>query len=175
MYRCMHAIRCSLATSQCVAYSPVKKTKISSKKGYLHEQASCSCFVVSDALMFLVFAVFDLTQTAQCMDESHRWSAPINFYVSRYNTSSRVDCSAEIHNMLFTSLPYGLFSGRLHDESIFNRHYFPNNYSILTHPVNFPCVRKPENPEKTHDFRQSVEELFSREVRCSIQGSNLRS
>jgi hypothetical protein len=25
---------------------------------------------------------------------------------------------------------------------------------ILTHPVNFPCGRKPEYPEKTHDFRQ---------------------
>ena len=26
----------------------------------------------------------------------------------------------------------------------------------LTHPVNFPCGRKPEYPDKTHDFRQSV-------------------
>ena len=26
----------------------------------------------------------------------------------------------------------------------------------LTHPVNFPCGRKPEYSEKTHDFRQSV-------------------
>ena len=27
----------------------------------------------------------------------------------------------------------------------------------LTHPVNFPCGRKPEYPEKTHNFRQSVD------------------
>ena len=27
----------------------------------------------------------------------------------------------------------------------------------LTHPVNFPCGRKPEYPKKTHDFRQSVD------------------
>jgi hypothetical protein len=27
----------------------------------------------------------------------------------------------------------------------------------LTHPVNFPCGRKPEYPGKTHDFRQSVD------------------
>ena len=27
----------------------------------------------------------------------------------------------------------------------------------LTHPVNFPCGRKPEYPEETHDFRQSVD------------------
>ena len=40
------------------------------------------------------------------------------------------------------------------------------------HPVNFPCGRKPENPEKTHDFWQSVEELFPRAIRCLIQGSN---
>ena len=26
----------------------------------------------------------------------------------------------------------------------------------LTHPVNFPCGRKPEYPEETRDFRQSV-------------------
>ena len=26
-----------------------------------------------------------------------------------------------------------------------------------THPVNIPCGRKPEYPEKTHDFRQSVD------------------
>ena len=44
----------------------------------------------------------------------------------------------------------------------FYRHYIPNYYPILTHPVNFPCGRKPENPEKTHDFRQSVDELFPR-------------
>ena len=29
--------------------------------------------------------------------------------------------------------------------------------SNLTHPVNFPCGKKPEYPEKTHDFRQSVD------------------
>jgi hypothetical protein len=33
---------------------------------------------------------------------------------------------------------------------------------ILTHSVNFPCGRKPEHTEKTHDFRQSVDSLFSR-------------
>ena len=27
----------------------------------------------------------------------------------------------------------------------------------LSPPVNFPCGRKPEYPEKTHDFRQSVD------------------
>ena len=30
----------------------------------------------------------------------------------------------------------------------------------LTHSVNFPCGRKPEYPEKTHDFRQSVDYTF---------------
>ena len=32
----------------------------------------------------------------------------------------------------------------------------PNSY-YLAHPVNFPSGRKPEHPEKTHDFQQSVE------------------
>jgi hypothetical protein len=45
----------------------------------------------------------------------------------------------------------------------------------LTHPVNFPCGRKPEYPEKTHDFRQSVELLlFSHEdwVRVTLRSSH---
>ena len=33
----------------------------------------------------------------------------------------------------------------------------------LTHPLNFPCRRKPEYPEKTRDFRQSVDIHFSHE------------
>jgi hypothetical protein len=40
---------------------------------------------------------------------------------------------------------------------------------ILTHPVNFLCGRKPEHPEKTHDFRQSVDWLFSHESLARIQ------
>jgi predicted nucleic acid-binding Zn ribbon protein len=32
---------------------------------------------------------------------------------------------------------------------------------IVTHPVNFPCGRKPEQPEKTHDFRQNADWPFS--------------
>ena len=36
-------------------------------------------------------------------------------------------------------------------------HYFPNIYF---------------HPEKTHDFRQSVDELFPRAIRYSIQSSN---
>jgi hypothetical protein len=36
---------------------------------------------------------------------------------------------------------------------------------ILSQPilVNFPCGKKSEHPEKTHDFRQSVDGLFSHE------------
>jgi hypothetical protein len=43
---------------------------------------------------------------------------------------------------------------------------------ILTHPVNFPCGRKPEHPEKTHDFRQSVDRLFSHESIARIEPTN---
>jgi hypothetical protein len=42
----------------------------------------------------------------------------------------------------------------------------------LTHPVNFPCGRKPEYPGETHDFRQSVDFLlFSHEdwVRVALR------
>jgi hypothetical protein len=42
----------------------------------------------------------------------------------------------------------------------------------LTHPVNFPCGRKPEYPGKTNDFRQSVGFLlFSHEdwVRVALR------
>jgi hypothetical protein len=47
----------------------------------------------------------------------------------------------------------------------------------LTHPVNFPCGRKPEYPEETHDFRQSVDFLlFSHEdwVRVALRKFSLR-
>jgi hypothetical protein len=40
---------------------------------------------------------------------------------------------------------------------------------IPTHPVNIPCWRKPEYPEKTHDFRQSVDRLFSHESVARIE------
>ena len=43
---------------------------------------------------------------------------------------------------------------------------------ILTHPVNFPCGRKPEYPEKTHDFRQSIDRLFSHESVARLQPTN---
>jgi hypothetical protein len=48
---------------------------------------------------------------------------------------------------------------------------------ILTHPVNFPCGRKPEHPEKTHDFRQSVDRLFSHEsvVRSEPTNSEVKA
>jgi hypothetical protein len=40
---------------------------------------------------------------------------------------------------------------------------------ILTHPVNSPCGRKPERPDKTHDFRQSVDWIFSHESITRIE------
>jgi hypothetical protein len=40
---------------------------------------------------------------------------------------------------------------------------------ILTYPVNFLCGRKLERPEKTHDFRQSVDRLFSHESIVGIE------
>ena len=38
----------------------------------------------------------------------------------------------------------------------------------LTHPVNFPCGRKPEYPGKTHDFRQSVD-FYSFHMRTGFE------
>jgi hypothetical protein len=43
----------------------------------------------------------------------------------------------------------------------------------LTHPVNFPCGRKPEYLEKTHDFRQSVD-LYSFRMRNGFESHWLR-
>ena len=46
----------------------------------------------------------------------------------------------------------------------------------LTHPVNFPCGRKSEYPEETHDFRQSVDFYSSHEdwVRVALRKFSLR-
>jgi hypothetical protein len=38
----------------------------------------------------------------------------------------------------------------------------------LTHPVNFPCRRKPEYPEETHDFRQSID-FYSFHMRTGFE------
>ena len=38
----------------------------------------------------------------------------------------------------------------------------------LTHPVNFPCGRKPEYPEETHDFRQSID-FYSFHMRTGFE------
>jgi hypothetical protein len=38
----------------------------------------------------------------------------------------------------------------------------------LTHPVNFPCGRKPEYPEETHDFRQGVD-FYSFHMRTGFE------
>jgi hypothetical protein len=43
---------------------------------------------------------------------------------------------------------------------------------IPTHPVNFSRGRKPEHPEKTHDFRQSVDRLLSHESVARIKPTN---
>ena len=55
-------------------------------------------------------------------------------------------------------------------------YYLYNNYDInfltvfiLTHLVNFPYARKAEHREKTHDFRQSVDRLFSHESVARIE------
>jgi hypothetical protein len=58
--------------------------------------------------------------------------------------------------------------------------YLYNNWDItfltvfiLTHhPANLHCGRKPEHPEKTHDFRQSVDRLFSHESVARIEPTN---
>ena len=40
-------------------------------------------------------------------------------------------------------------------------------------PCQLPCGRKPENPEKTHDFQQSVDQLLPRMIKCSNTGFEL--
>ena len=42
-----------------------------------------------------------------------------------------------------------------------------------THPVNILCGRKPEYPEKTHDFRQSVDDSFYIENHVSAVGPTI--
>jgi hypothetical protein len=43
-----------------------------------------------------------------------------------------------------------------------------SNPFCLTHAVNFPCGRKPEDPEETHDFRQSVD-FYSFHMRTGFE------
>ena len=66
-------------------------------------------------------------------------------------------------HIFFSSLPPGTFQWPITSSPklpiILNYLYFQISslfswLLILTHPVNFPCGRKLENPEKTHDFQQ---------------------
>ena len=43
----------------------------------------------------------------------------------------------------------------------------------LSHPVNSPCGREPEYPEKTHDFRQSVDYTLFTWVKSILLGIEL--
>ncbi len=60
-------------------------------------------------------------------------------------------------------------------------HSILNIIDYLTHPVNFPCGRKPEYPEKTHDLPQSVdlcshEDWFvSKMVQISVHNTKVLS
>ena len=51
---------------------------------------------------------------------------------------------------IYSSLPTGAGSPQQHVPITLGPYY-------LSHPVNFPCGRKPEYPEKTQDFQQSVD------------------
>jgi hypothetical protein len=44
-------------------------------------------------------------------------------------------------------------------------YYFPN----CVYPCQFPCGRKPECPEKTHNFWQSIDRLYSHESIAKIE------
>ena len=89
------------------------------------------------------------------------------------------------HDMTSAHSPLGLFSDQLHQVlrsfmllTLPILFIFYNNWNItflisvfiLTHPANLPCRRKPDNSEKTHDFRlQSVHWLFSHESIARIE------
>ena len=46
--------------------------------------------------------------------------------------------------------------------------------TIYPNPLfQLPCWRKPENPEKTHDFWQSVDQLFPCVIKCPNIGFEL--
>ena len=66
----------------------------------------------------------------QIMDDVDDKISTFYFYLFRFATRARPPQQRELN----TAGPYN-----------------------LTHPVHFPCERKPEYPEKTHDFRQRVD------------------
>ena len=51
--------------------------------------------------------------------------------------------------------------------SLFSLIIYPNP------PCQLPCRRKPENPEKTHDFQQSVDQLLPHMIKCLNTGFEL--
>ena len=57
-----------------------------------------------------------------------------------------------VHIILFFYLAYPQEQGHHNSVSqLLSARYY------LSHPVNFPCGRKPKYPEKTQDFQQSID------------------
>ena len=80
-------------------------------------------------------------------------------------TNCQFDCEWANYLFIYLALPTRAGSPQQHMPITVGPFY-------LTHPVNFPCGRKPEYPGKTHDFRQSVDFLlFSHEdwVRVALR------
>ena len=81
------------------------------------------------------------------------------FRYTRENYSSCVQLSSYI--FIYLALPTRAGSPQQHMPITVGPFY-------LTHPVNFPCGRKPEYPGKTHDFRQSVD-FYSFHMRTGFE------
>jgi hypothetical protein len=92
-----------------------------------------------------------------CNNVGNQW----NIYSQRHSKRRFLDISSIIYLFIYLALPTRAGSPQQH---------MPITVGpfCLTHPVNFPCGRKPEYPEETHDFRQSVD-FYSFHMRTGFE------
>ena len=88
------------------------------------------------------------------LDENLSWKIHINYISKKISESVGIIYCSRFLLFIYLALPTRAGSPQQH---------MPITVGpfCLTHPVNFPCGRKPEYPEETHDFRQSVDFLHN--------------
>ena len=158
-----------------------------SKKDPGNEVAFCKAFVVEFylKLKLILRIITYLTYIYWEIDNFVIKSDIFRGFFICKNILKKLSC---YHDNYFKYFTFGKYNGFVSKERGFCMHVFilfylalptragsPQQHMpitvgpfCLTHPVNFPCGRKPEYPEETHDFRQSVD-FYSFHVRTGFE------
>ena len=140
------------------------------------------CLSSTTNLMRLRYAWLDILFKSANQNILLRFDSFEKPYKQRERMSHRdiqkLENNGQKHSFFF--LLFSFAQGQGHHNSVSQLLWARSTYPCgpaVPIPVNFPCGRKPEYPEKTHDFRQSVDfTLFTRGlVRVHHTGDRTRN